>query len=107
MIMRDGTEVRYHHSNLGKFEGQSGMAEYVYNLSLDGTADEETGETEWELFAARFGKRLLFENDRGFVTLERFQTGDQAREAFRQIDRRYAKWCASDPYAEQIDPYQV
>jgi hypothetical protein len=67
------------HLHPGKFEGEGPMTEYFYDLALDGEFDEEAGSVEWGGRCARFGKRVLLEDDRGFVTLRKFSSPREAK----------------------------
>lgn len=69
----------------------SAMAEYLDYCAED---DEETGSTEWAEYVQRFGKWLLFTDDRGFVTAEKHPTVDAAKDRFAEIDHDYCEWAA-------------
>jgi hypothetical protein len=72
-----------------KFD-RDGMAEYLFNLSLDDGADEETGSSsEWKGYFARFGKRILVEQPGGGVYVSRYPTEEEAKARFREIDLEY------------------
>lgn len=71
----------------GKYD--CAMAEY---LDIFGDGDDETGSTEWYEHVMRFGRRLLFTDDNGFVTCERFGDEGKAKERFEEIDIAYSEW---------------
>jgi hypothetical protein len=71
-----------------KYCGQP-IAEYLHVLS---EGDEATGSTEWAEHVQRFGKRLLFTDDQGFVTCKRYPTEDEAKACFGVIDSKYCEW---------------
>lgn len=96
MLLKNGMWLSKRDDALpGKFGG-SPLAEYAYILTLDGGEDEQTGSVEWRYWVARFGKRLLFEDSQGFVTLDKFHTEQEAIDAFREIDNRYSAWADED-----------
>lgn len=69
-----------------------GMAEYLDATSMGGGADEETGTTEWHYHVSRFGKRLLFADDQGFVWVSKYATEAAAVTDFEIIDAEYGEW---------------
>lgn len=73
-----------------KFGGDP-MAEYLGMLGLDGT-DEDTGSVEWDVFVMRFGKRIVLEDDRGFVWVEKHETEEDAKRAFNRWESAYWHW---------------
>jgi hypothetical protein len=85
-------EIRHTDPHRHKFG--SAMAEFLYTLD----DDESTGCTEWAEYVQRFGKRLLFSDDRGFVACERWPSEADARKRFDEIERAYCKWVESDDY---------
>lgn len=82
-------DIRYKDSHRHKFG--DAIAEYLYTKGLD-YADQDTGSVEWDVFIMRFGKRLLINDDRGFVWCETFPSEAEAIAAFEEIDAAYAKW---------------
>lgn len=83
-------EVRETFTPWGKFSSR--RAALAWHVSLDGTADEETGSTEWDVWVARIGRTLVSTDDRGFVDARRYATEEEARAAFEMIDNAYAEW---------------
>lgn len=79
-------DIRWTDTHWGKYS--DGMANYLSRLD----ADEATGEDEWSAFVQRFGKRLLFSDDRGFVTVEKYASVDDAKTRFNEIDSAYGEW---------------
>lgn len=76
----------------------SRMAAYLHRLSLEGSyEDESTGEVGWGHHVARFGRRLLVEDDRGFVWVDRFRTAGEAAGEFEAIAAEYGSWLEDDP----------
>lgn len=90
----DGREVDYSHeirlTDPHRHKYGSAMAEYLDHLDGD---DAWTGSTEWSEYVQRFGKWLLFSDDRGFVTAEKYPTVAAAVERFEEIDAAYSAWC--------------
>lgn len=78
----------------GKFEGNAnpGLAERIYEKSLEGWNDAETGSVEWHFHVSLLGRFLLFEDTQGFVTLEEFPSDIVAQEAFSGHERAYGDW---------------
>lgn len=74
-----------------KFGGDK-MAAALWLLSLDGGQDEQTGDVEWSIWAARFGRRILYCDTYGFVGQTRYATEALAIEQFRLIDDDYSAW---------------
>jgi len=88
MITTDGDRIN-HETARHKF-GADPMAEYVYRMVGDGMADETTGDAnDWFYQAARVGKRIMFTNTVGFVTLEKFDSVADAERDFRLHDLEY------------------
>lgn len=85
-----GMEIRLTDPHRHKYD--SAMAELLDMLD----DDEATGSTEWAEYVQRFGKRLLFTDDRGFVTCERWESVDAARARFDEIDAAYGVWLDTD-----------
>lgn len=75
-----------------KFGGDP-MAMYLHWLSLNSLADADGGHvaapTGWY---AQFGKRLLREDDRGFVWVERYATKALADEMYATLEDEFAEW---------------
>lgn len=72
--------------------GGSRMAAACWLLSLDGCADEETGDaTDWQYHVARIGRRLLYTDEQGFVWVDSYDSELQAVRAFEADDRAYGE----------------
>lgn len=85
----------------GKFEGQLQLAEKLYELTLEGGADDSMGSVDengeaYDLFLRLTSKELgghigtiraaiLCEDEQGFVTGRYFDTNDEAEEAWERI----------------------
>lgn len=82
-------EIRYNEPHRTKYD--SAMAEVLDYLGLD-YADEDTGDCEWNVHVMRFGKRLLYSTDRGFVECEKFDSEQSAKDWFDHLEREYCKW---------------
>lgn len=75
-----------------KFNGDR-MAAACWLVSLDGSADEETGDaSEWHYYAARIGRRLLYTDSHGFVWVDTYNSELQAVRAFEADDRSYGEY---------------
>lgn len=87
----------------GKFEGNAcyEQASRLYDIVLDGGADDECGSVaedgvcyalvlDVENEATTFGARhaLVVEDDRGFVSVETFETSTEARAEFLLCEQR-------------------
>lgn len=90
--------LEYEDSGPGKFEGNAnpGLAEAIYDRAIAGWNDDVTGSIDWYFYVGRLGRFLLYENDRGFVTLEEFPNEDAARAVFEEHDRAYTLWDDDD-----------
>lgn len=102
-----------------KFGGDR-MAAACWLVSLDGSADEETGDAnEWHYWTARIGRRLLYTDSHGFVWVDTYDTELQAERAFASDDRSYGEYLEAqeaesqawsdgfrDPQFVQIDTFQ-
>jgi len=76
--------------------GGDPMAEWLHMLSMDSLQDDETGETDWDFWCARFGKRLLFSNDQGRVWVEKHPSEQSAINAFNVVSEAYGDWLDGD-----------
>lgn len=65
---------------------------YVLDTAGSMFADEETGSTEWSIYAMRFGRCVLTTDDQGFRTLLVFDDEDKARAQFNIIGAAYDGW---------------
>lgn len=83
----------------GKYD--SGMAELLDILGLD-YCDEDAGSVEWDVHVMRFGKRLLFTDDRGFVWCEKRTTEAEAKEAFEKVETAYGEWADETDDADDV-----
>lgn len=77
-------------SGPGKFEGNSDreLAVAIYFISLHGGADDQAGSVEFGLNGQRVGSYVLWEDDRGFVTLDHYLNEQAAQEALEAEDAR-------------------
>lgn len=83
MINSFNEEIRLTDPHRHKFD--SAMAEWLYWLECD----DYTGSAEWGEYVQLFGKRILFEDNRGFVTCDKYPNEAKALERFETIDRAY------------------
>jgi len=92
-----GKVVDYSHeiklTDLHRHKYLSAMAEY---LSYCDGEDEWTGSVEWDVYVQRFGKRILFNDDRGFVWVDKFASEDEAKAQFMLIAEAYHPWAMAD-----------
>lgn len=90
--------------------GGSRMAAACWLISLDGSADEETGDAnEWQYHASRIGRRVLYTDSQGFVWVDTYDSELQAVRAFEADDRAYgevleAQEAEATAYAEGFRP---
>lgn len=84
-------DISFRNNYWGKYD--SPMAEYLDRI---GEGDEVTGSVDWAEYVQRFGKRLLFSDDRGFVTVEKYASVAEAKTRFDEIDEAYCAWCGND-----------
>jgi hypothetical protein len=81
-----------------KFGGDR-MAAALYLLSLDSGQDEATGDAvDWEVWAARFGRRILICDGQGFVYQTAYKSEEIARKEFALIDAEYAKYADEEGF---------
>lgn len=72
--------------------GGSRIAAACWLLSLDGSEDEHTGDaSDWQFYAARFGRRILYTDSQGFVWVDTYPSELQAVRAFEADDRSYSE----------------
>lgn len=62
----------------GKFEGEGPMTAYVYELVMGGDRGDDEDCSASGDSAVRFGRRILFEDSRGFVSLAKYDTEAEA-----------------------------
>lgn len=93
----DGEDLRDLASGPGRFGGNQ-MAAYLWVKSLDGsTADDESGSIEAPCgWFARFGKWLLTEDDRGFVSAWKADSAAAAVDEFDALMTEYVAWDRGD-----------
>lgn len=94
MITVHGTEILRTDQHRHKFA--SAMAEFLYEASLHGDGDDFASAEVGCYSVRRFGRRLLFENDQGYVWTEREAT---EREAIERVEDAQA----TDLYEPQPD----
>jgi hypothetical protein len=96
MILSDGTVISRAEVSPHKFGGDP-MAEYLWMLSLDGGADETTGDAcDWHYHVSRFGKRILICQSSGAVAAIRYEFEETARGVFRDIDAEYSAYLGDE-----------
>ena len=103
MKLNNGEDIRWTDRYRHKYG--SAMAEYLCTVE-GGTivADEDTGTVEAPTgWVGRFGRRLMQEDDRGFISVERFATEDEAVERFEAIARAYDDWDSQDEDDTEAD----
>lgn len=66
-----------------------GMAEYI-GVMLMGDADRDCGSVEWDVWCGQYGKRLLLNDDRGFVWVQKYATEEDASADYDRIE---LAWC--------------
>jgi hypothetical protein len=96
MKLSNGEEIRFTDRHRRKYD--SAMAEYLCTVE-GGTivADEDTGTVEAPTgWVGRFGRRLMTEDDRGFITVERFATEAEAVERFEEVTEAFNVWDSQD-----------
>lgn len=98
MITRDGYTINRETAR-HKFGGDP-MAEYLHLLSMDGQEDDQTGDaTEWNYWAARFGRRILTTDSQGFVSQYRYASEDEAKTDFAEMCDAYWRDSSENDYA--------
>lgn len=91
MITLSGESIRRTDPHRHKFA--DAMSEYLYDLLLQGGEDEWTGSVESVTgHVARFGRRLLFEDGRGFVMCDTYPEVRGAVQVFEAIQLLDAAW---------------
>ena len=96
MKLKNGEEIRY--SDKYRHKYGSAIAEFL--CAVEGgtiVADEDTGTVEAPTgWVGRFGRRLMTEDDRGFITVERFATEAEAVERFEEVAEAFNAWDSQD-----------
>lgn len=89
-----GRDPKGYKRHPGKFEASGYVGEKLYEMSLDGGADEECGDSDWGWYGLmlKTGIRgasnvILSIDSNGFVDYETFPTASAARAAYRKIER--------------------
>lgn len=99
MILRDGTDTHDECRHPGRFLNP--MAVYLSARALDGyDEDESMGGADSCEHGARWGRRVLYVDDRGFVSVTRFPTVDLARGWLEEL----SSWVNDDNGGEP-DPF--
>jgi hypothetical protein len=77
-------------STPGRFEGESPMTAYVHELSMNGDEGDDAVYLE-HLTAgqARYGRRVLYWSEVGFISLTKFDT---VADACKEMDAAHAEW---------------
>lgn len=78
------------------YKFDSPMTAYLYYRCNEGWCDEETGSVEWEAWYGRIGRRIVWEDDRGFVGSSRYATESEAVGTMELIAADYAEWDNQD-----------
>ena len=89
----DRVEIRKTDAHRHKF--QSAIDQYMYvmcDIGHDYSGDSECP-TGW---FARFGRRILFTDDRGFVWSEKYPEERSAEQVYTALDLYYAEWSDED-----------
>jgi hypothetical protein len=99
----------------GKFEGEPLLTEVLWIVVLEGGADEELGESEsfgsYALLTGLDGSELggdigdtkaaiLSENSQGFVSGEYYDSAEEAREAWEEIESEYDEFMGDEEEEE-------
>ena len=79
------------HSRPGKFEGSPCQvhAERLYQVSLDGGCDEESGDVESYVWFGLIGSDILTNDSQGFVTFRSFDDPQPAKQEYDLIEQEY------------------
>lgn len=94
MITRDGNSI-FKSDERHKFD--TAMAEYLYELGMRGAFDRQSGDVECATGAfTLFGRRILFEDSRGFVTVEMFSDRRGAEQVYAALEMYYGVWSDED-----------
>lgn len=67
---------------------------YVLDVAGPDYADEETGSTEWSDYLMRFGRVIVFRDDRGAVCIALCKSEDDAKQRFLYNKNEYEEWAA-------------
>lgn len=95
MILKDGTIID-RSTAAHKFGGDP-MAEYLHCLSMDGGQDEDSGDVESPTgWFARFGRRILFTDSFGFVSVARLVTEAGAQAFYAELEAEYDAWAGDE-----------
>lgn len=89
------------HDRPGKFEGNGGdlaAALVLYAWSLDSGEDDSMSNESWG-YCGRFGRWLLIEDDRGFVSAQEYRSVEAASREFQSF--------YDDGWAAQEDDYYI
>jgi hypothetical protein len=89
---RLGQAIEIRRTDPDRHKYDSAMAEFLDVLGMD-YADEDTGDTEFaDGHAMRFGRRILWTDDRGFVACDTYDAESDARSVMDQYAGEYAAW---------------
>lgn len=82
----------------GGFEGMRPFDVWLASQVLgdDSWADDTTGTVEWNAWYALVGRRIVSQDDRGFVYVAKYRDVDHARDVFAALAENYAEWCSDD-----------
>ena len=94
MITRDGNSI-FKSDERHKFS--TAMAEYLYELGMRGAFDRQSGDVECLTGGfTLFGRRILFEDSRGFVWTETFADQRGAEQVYAALEMYYYTWSDED-----------
>jgi hypothetical protein len=86
----------------GKHEGlrpfEIWLAAHV--LGDDSWSDEQTGSVEWGAWYGRAGRRIVSEDEQGFVYVAKYEDAEAASAEMADLDRQYDEWLRADEGAE-------
>jgi hypothetical protein len=99
MITTDGIEITRETARY-KFGGDP-FAEYLWNVSLHATPDEESGDVEASCgWFARIGRHILRSDSQGFVWRESYPSVGEAMAQFSELSSEYHEWDDEDEESE-------
>lgn len=91
MITRSEQSIRLTDPRRHKYA--DAMAEYLSDLAMDGGQDQDSGDVECPTgWFARFGRRILVGDERGFVWVEVWPEPLAAEQVYNAMQRYYDEW---------------
>ena len=80
----------------------SALAEYIDTMC--DPSDESTGDTDGPIdYCQLWGKRLLFCDSQGFVSIDKYPTETDARRVFDTIELAYWTWSEDEDSEQDLD----